>query len=36
MLLMLLLFVRHLIWSHMGMYTMDMTSVDGMAAKRRT
>lgn len=33
---MLLLFVSHLIWKHLGTYCADMTSMDGMAAKQRT
>lgn len=33
---MFLLFVNHLIWSHLGMYCADITTVYGMAAKQKT
>lgn len=33
---MLLLFVNHLIWKHLGTLCADITSVDGTAAKQGT
>lgn len=33
---MLLLFVKHLIWKHLGTYCADINAVDGTAAKQRT